>query len=55
MRILFESKTLKQMDDALLNGSDENESHLHELESKRDSVYVPLELAKYQIKNVRNF
>jgi len=40
-----------------MNGSDENEneSHLQELESKRDSVYVPLELAKYQIKNVRRF
>ncbi len=32
--------------------SDENESHMHDLESKRDCVYEALEYARGQIRNV---
>ena len=32
--------------------SDENESQMHDLESKRDCVYEALEYARGQIKNV---
>ena len=35
-----------------MNASDANESQSNEFESKRDLVYMPLELAKYQIKTV---
>lgn len=39
----------------MMNSSDVNESQLHDLDSKRDSVYMPLELAKYQIKSVKRY